>query len=233
MNTMTPARPGQLFGERAGEAWVRLQEQTDAMIDPPGRAALAGLPLSPGQRVLDVGCGCGQTLLEIDDVVGATGSVVGVDVSRPMLARARERTAGRASIGLVLGDAQLHPFAAASVDALYSRFGVMFFADVRAAFANLRRALRPGGRLAFVCWQEMARNPWADVPLRAVMRLLPETALPELLRPGLPGPFSMADAAQVRGVLTDAGFADVTIEPWEQAENRGGAITPDPPLASR
>src|SRR5260370_40429085 len=99
MNTMTPARPGQVFGERAGEAWVRLQEQTDAMIDPPGRAALARLPLSPGQRVLDVGCGCGQTLLESDDVGGATGAVVGVDGARPMLPPARGRTAGRPAIG--------------------------------------------------------------------------------------------------------------------------------------
>jgi ubiquinone/menaquinone biosynthesis C-methylase UbiE len=97
--------------------------------------------------------------------------------------------AGHPSIELCQADAQTHPFAAAAFDALFSRFGVMFFEDARAAFANLRRALRPTGRMAFVCWQASSDNPWAELPLRAVMKVLGSDELPELFRPECPGPF--------------------------------------------
>jgi SAM-dependent methyltransferase len=216
---------GPLFGDRVGAAWVRLQEQTDAQIDPPGRAAMARLPLLAGQRVLDLGCGCGQTLPQLLELVTPAGAVVGLDVSAPMLKRARERTAGQAQISLVYGDGQRPPFSDGRFDALYSRFGVMFFADARAAFASLRAALRPHGRLAFVCWQAMARNPWAELPLRAVMRLLPASASPDIVLPDRPGPFSLADADRVRAILGDAGFADVAVEAWEQPIHVGGAMT--------
>ena len=218
--------PNPVFGDRAAAAWVRLQEQTDAQIDPPGRAAMARLALLPGQRVLDVGCGCGQTLGQLADRVAPAGAVVGLDVSVAMLRRARERTAGRREqISLVYGDGQRPPFSDGRFDALYSRFGMMFFADARAAFTRLRAALRPRGQLAFVCWQAMARNPWAELPLRAVMRLLPPSASPDLLQPDRPGPFSLADADRVRALLGDAGFADVDVEPWEQPLHVGGAMS--------
>jgi SAM-dependent methyltransferase len=153
--------------------------------------------------------------------------VLGVDISPPMLARARERTAGRTTIAVALGDAQTYAFAPGAFDALYSRFGVMFFDDPRAAFRNLRAAARPGGRLSFVCWQELARNPWAARPLEAVMRLLPASAMPDMLREGRPGPFFLSDPARVREILEAAGWKDVSFEPVEMPLHLGGAATLD------
>ena len=220
-----------IFNERAGEAWTRLQEQTDAQLDPFGREAMARLDLAPGERVLDVGCGCGQTLLELGDLVGPEGRVLGVDISEPMVERARTRAADRSSVSVALADAQTHAFAPADFDAAFSRFGVMFFEDAVAAFANLRRALVPGGRLAFVCWQDIARNPWADVPLRAVLGVLGRDAAPELVRPGNPGPFYFSDPDRVRTILTAAGFTDVVIDPYERPMNLGAAATVEEALA--
>ncbi|HVZ73094.1 MAG TPA: class I SAM-dependent methyltransferase [Polyangia bacterium] len=222
------------FSAQAGEAWVRLEDRTDAQIDPFGRAAIARLAPVTGERVLDVGCGCGQTLLELAECVGPSGRVVGVDVSAPMLTRARERVAGHAEHGAqidcVLADAQTHALPPESFDALYSRFGVMFFEDARAAFANLRRALRPGGRLAFVCWQALAKNDWARLPYEAVLRLLPPEATPEMFQPGRPGPFAFGDADRVRAILADAGFVDVEVAPHEGPLHLGGAATLDEAL---
>jgi SAM-dependent methyltransferase len=220
-----------IFGERAGEAWTRLQEQTDAQLDAFGREVMARLGVARGGRVVDVGCGCGQTLLELADLVGPEGRVLGVDISEPMLGRARERAADRPSVSVCLADAQTYAFPPAGFDAAFSRFGVMFFDDATAAFANLRRALVPGGRLAFVCWQDIARNPWAELPLRAVLGVLGRDAAPELLRPGRPGPFYLSDPDRVRSILTAAGFVDVAIDRYERPMNLGAAATLDEALA--
>ena len=142
------ARAEPLYGERTGQTWALLQEQTDVQLDPFGRAVLATLAPARAARVLDVGCGCGQTVLELAEIVGPRGHVVGVDISAPMLARARERCPALPGGDLCRADAQTHPFAPGLFDAVFSRFGVMFFADARLAFANLHRALRPDGRLA-------------------------------------------------------------------------------------
>jgi SAM-dependent methyltransferase len=204
-----------------------MQERTDVVIDPLGRIAMERLGVVAGERILDVGCGCGQTLLELADLVGASGHVLGVDISPPMLGRARERVEGRPTIALALGDAQTYAFAPGSFDAVYSRFGVMFFDDPRAAFRNLRAAARPGGRLSFVCWQELAKNPWAALPLAAVTRLLPESPKPEMMGEGRPGPFFLSDPARVRAILGDAGWQDVSLEPVEMSLQFGGAATLD------
>ena len=227
MSSPNPPSASQSFVERAGHAWVRMQERTDVVIDPLGRIAMERLGVVAGERILDVGCGCGQTLLELADLVGASGHVLGVDISPPMLGRARERVEGRPTIALALGDAQTYAFAPGSFDAVYSRFGVMFFDDPRAAFRNLRAAARPGGRLSFVCWQELAKNPWAALPLAAVTRLLPESPKPEMMGEGRPGPFFLSDPARVRAILGDAGWQDVSLEPVEMSLQFGGAATLD------
>jgi SAM-dependent methyltransferase len=208
-----------------------MQERTDAQIDPLGRAGIARLGVAAGERVLDVGCGCGQTLLELSELVGPTGRVLGADISEPMLARARERVAGRPTIELALGDAQTHEFAPGAFDAIYSRFGVMFFDDPRRAFANLRRAARSDGRLGFVCWQALARNPWAALPLEAVRRLLPPPAKPDMMTEGQPGPFFLSEPARVHAILADAGWQDVEVERVEIPLNFGGAATLDEAVA--
>jgi SAM-dependent methyltransferase len=227
MSPPDPPSASQSFVEKAGEAWVRMQDRTDTFIEPLGRIAIERLGVSAGERILDVGCGCGQTLLELAELVGPSGQVLGVDISPPMLDRARERVAGRPTIALALGDAQAYAFAPGTFDAVYSRFGVMFFDDARAAFRNLRAAARSNGRLSFVCWQGLAKNPWGARPLEAVMRLLPESAMPDTLREGRPGAFFMSDPARVRAILGDAGWKDVSLEPVEMPLHLGGAATLD------
>src|SRR4051794_15129964 len=140
-----PPRAIQSFVEKGGEAWVRMQDRTDALIEPLGRIAIQRLGAIAGERILDVGCGCGQTVLQLADLAGPSGHVLGVDISPPMLGRARERVAGRRTIALALGDAQAYAFAPGEFDAVYSRFGVMFFDDARAAFRNLHAAARSNG----------------------------------------------------------------------------------------
>jgi SAM-dependent methyltransferase len=221
----TPTEPDRIFNDRSAAAWVAFQERLDAQLAPLGRMAMARLDLGPGGRAIDVGCGCGDTLLDLAARVGPGGQVLGVDISEPMLARARERAVALPQVAVSLADAQTHSFAPGSADAVYSRFGVMFFDDPRAAFANLRAAMRPDGQLAFVCWQEQSRNAWAEVPLRAVLARLPGAPPPAGAQPGAPGPFAFADPAWVRGLLSGAGFRAVAVEPVETSLHVGAAMT--------
>ena len=199
------------WNETLGPRWVEQEDLLDAQIAPLGLAAMERAHPGKGERVLDVGCGCGQTSLQLAERVGSEGSVFGVDVSSPMLERARARAAGRPNLRFTNADAQTHAFRE-RFDLAFSRFGVMFFADPVAAFANLHRALRPGGRLAFVCWQALDRNPWLLVPLRAVVGIVD---LPPPPPPGAPGPFSFADPERVPGILEAGGFEAVALERLE------------------
>lgn len=199
------------WNANAGPAWAALQEQLDRGIRAHGLLALDALALAAGERVLDVGCGCGDTTLEAARRVGPRGEVLGVDVSAPMLARAeqRARELGLGSARLLRADAQTAELGAGRFDAMVSRFGVMFFDDPAAAFRNLARALRPGGRAAFVCWQTPERNPWVAVPMAAAA---PFVALPPPPPAGAPGMFSLADGARLRALLEGAGFRELAIE---------------------
>jgi SAM-dependent methyltransferase len=201
----------------AGETWAALQDRLDSQIEPLGVRAMDALAPATGERVIDIGCGCGQTTLALARRVGAGGAVLGADISRPMLAVARRRAAeqGLAQVALVEADAQTHPFERRGFDAAFSRFGVMFFADPVAAFANIRRGLRPGGRLGFVCWRPFAENAWMMVPMAAALPLLPEPPPPP--DPLAPGPFAFADPDRLRRILTDAGFMGVEITAHDQA----------------
>lgn len=197
---------------RAGETWAALQDLLDRQIRPLGDRALAALAPAPGEAVLDVGCGCGDSALALAAAVGPTGRVLGVDVSRPMLEVARRRAAeaGLAQAAFAERDA-----AAAwepAFDAIYSRFGVMFFADPTTAFRHLRGALRPSGRLAFVCWRPLAENPWMEVPVAAAAPLLPP--LPPM-DPEAPGPFAFARRERVAHLLAEAGWRDIQLTPFD------------------
>ena len=201
----------------AGETWVRLQARLDAQLAALGRLAMDRAAIRPGEAVLDVGCGTGETTLEISRRVGESGKVLGVDVSRPMLSLARRRleAAGLSQTRFEEGDAQNQDFARdgfarGGFDLVFSRFGIMFFADPVAAFKNLRAALGKRGRLAFVCWRRVAENPWVAVPMAAAFQHIPQPPPPP---PGGPGEFAFADRDRVRDILSGAGFRDITIEP--------------------
>jgi SAM-dependent methyltransferase len=195
-----------------GEKWVRAQGRLDAMLAGLTAKLIDAAGAEPGDRVLDVGCGCGETSLHL-----ARGGavVVGVDVSRPMLERARgwAREEGVEGLEFLEADASVCRFSPA-FDLVFSRLGVMFFADADAAFVNLRRALRPGGRLVFACWRGWRENEWVRVLVEAVR---PHVPLPPRPGPGseAPGPFSFADAARVRRILTNAGFERLTIREFD------------------
>lgn len=201
-----------IWNEQAGPKWVAMQRDLDAELEPLGVAAADALRLSSGARVLDIGCGAGATTLMLAERV-KPGSVLGVDISSPLLARAKERAAGLANVSFELGDAQTFSFEPASFDALFSRFGVMFFADPVAAFGNMRRALRPGGKLAFVCWRSVKENPTFSLPMEAALSLLPEVPAPTPA--GAPGPFAFADEARVKDILKSAGYTDVAVTPHD------------------
>jgi SAM-dependent methyltransferase len=202
------------WNDVAGPTWVATQIERDRELRPLGLRAMEALAPQVGERLIDIGCGCGETTLELARRVGGGGRVLAADISAPMLAIAeqRARAEGLAQARFIQADAQTHPFDPA--DGAFSRFGVMFFADPVAAFANIRRALAPSGRLAFVCWQALGRNGWINVAASAIGPLLP-APLPAS-DPHAPGPFAFAERDYLQGLLKDGGFGDVTIEPHDQ-----------------
>jgi SAM-dependent methyltransferase len=216
----------ELWNGEASATWSSHPEKYDAMLGELGERVLAAAALSAGERVLDVGCGGGQLALQAAHQVGETGSVLGVDVSSELLAVTRRRAteAGLTQVQVLEADAQEHTFPASSYDAVVSRFGVMFFADPVAAFANLLQATVPGGRLAFVAWQAAPLNEWVMVPMGA---MIPHVGFPDLPAPGAPGPFAFGDAERLRGIVTEAGWADVAIEDVQTTVSAGGARTAD------
>ena len=201
------------WNESAGPSWVAAQDGLDRQLRPLGLKVMEALAPRPGENLIDIGCGCGDTAMELARRVGPDGRVRGVDISAPMLAVARERAAaaGLAQASFLQADAQVLAFEPA--DGAFSRFGVMFFADPVVAFANIRTAVAPRGRVAFVCWRPLALNPWMTVPMAAILPLLP--APPPAPTPGAPGPFAFADRDRLFGILRDAGFASISIEPLD------------------
>jgi SAM-dependent methyltransferase len=198
---------------RAGETWTELQRLLDMELRPLGLEVQAALRLKPGERVLDLGCGAGETSLDLAAAVSPGGAVLGVDLSRPMLALAAQRVSDSdLDIQFQPADAQTSDFGGERFDAAFSRFGVMFFADPAAAFANILKALKPGGRLAFVCWRPASENPVMTVPFAAVEHLVPPQPPSD---PLAPGPFAFADPERVRRILGEAGFGQVAIRPFD------------------
>lgn len=198
------------WNDKAAVTWTTFQERIDALLAPLTAIAVAAAAPADGEHVIDVGCGCGETVLELAHRLGPSGHVLGVDVSEAMSARARERIAAQklANADVIIADAATYAFPPAAADLLFSRFGVMFFADPSAAFANLRRAMRPGGRLLCMVWRAFAENPWANVPFEAARHLLPPTPPPD---PDAAGPFAWAAAERARRILADAGWRDITL----------------------
>jgi SAM-dependent methyltransferase len=196
-----------------GEAWAQFQETLDRQVEPLGLAAMDALCPREGEHIIDIGCGCGQTSLALAARVRPTGSVVGIDISQPMLDVALRRPRSTdLEVGFRKLDAQTGELGHGVFDAAFSRFGVMFFGDPVAAFANIHASLKPGGRLAFVCWRPLSENPWMQAPLQAALEFLPPVPPPD---PTAPGPFAFANSCHVRSILAESGYAAVTINPFD------------------
>lgn len=218
---MTPA---QTFNEQQrnrwngidGEFWTREQDRLDRMLAPVTRPLLAFAAPVAGSTVIEVGCGCGTLAIELARLIGRSGRLVAIDVSEPMLAVAKEHLRAFENTSCLLGDAAELPLRELNAELIVSRFGVMFFGDPVAAFANLATGLAPGGRLRFACWRPIEENPWLRVPLQAVYEHVPRLPPPA---PEEPGPFAFGDTDRVTRILTMAGFTtpaftplDITIE---------------------
>jgi SAM-dependent methyltransferase len=199
-----------------GQRWVAMQQDIDRIVVPFGDAALKAAAPQPGERVIDIGCGCGDTSIEIARMVGASGSVLGIDVSQPMLevARSRAALANCAHLAFRDGDAS-EARLPANNDLLFSRFGVMFFSQPSPAFSHLRKSLRTGGRCTFVCWRAPRDNAWAMTPLSAARKAMGVT--PPAPDPDAPGPFAFADEERLRTVLSTAGFRDIAVQRFDAA----------------
>jgi SAM-dependent methyltransferase len=202
-----------------GKMWLGAYERIQRGIVGFNARLIEAAKAQPGERVLDVGCGTGTTTAELARAVGPGGHVTGVDISDTLIGAARAQNLSNATFEVA--DAASHRFATGSFDLVFSRFGVMFFADPVAAFRNFHRAMKPAGRLVFLCWRTPAENPWGAVPMRAA-----QPHLPSMQRPGPeePGQYAFGDKARVERILGEAGFAGPTFEPVDLMLNQGRDI---------
>ncbi|OEZ92217.1 aklanonic acid methyltransferase DnrC [Janthinobacterium sp. HH107] len=212
------------WNDQSGERWVANQARLDAMVAVFGQAAIEAAAPATGERVLDVGCGAGASSLALAARVGAQGQVLGVDISESLIGRARTLTPQHTPAQFLVADASSAELPEGAFDILFSRFGVMFFGDPTGAFAHMRRALRPGGRVAFVCWRGAAENEWVRLPMGAIQGIVALTAPPD---PEAPGPFSFGERDRVTRILTAAGFTDITVAPFDASVPFGEGGTRD------
>jgi len=195
------------WGQSAsGQKWLTFEDQLDANHVPVLDLVLEKAALRPGMQVLDIGCGTGASVIAAAAQVGESGFVTGADISEPFMERARARAAaaGVSNVDFTVADAQSYPFKPESYDAIISRFGVMFFADPVAAFANMARALRPGGQMTFATWGPLAGNPWFSVTHKIAASRL---GSPPKLGADAPGPMAFQDVERVTGLFNAAGLS--------------------------
>ncbi len=195
------------------QARAELADLIDLQMSPLGMAAIDALAPADGQTVLDIGCGAGQTILQLMDRVGPTGRVIGVDLGPRVLAVARARTGYLPQVALLQGDAAKLVLPDQSVDAIFSRFGTMFFADPIMAFANMRRMLRQGGKIGFVCWRSLSENELDLFPVEAAGLKAAVDATP----------FSFEDAETIDRILGSAGFEGIDIQAFDADVSSGDA----------
>ena len=211
------------WNEEGGRTWVAYLDQIETLNASLSTISLERAMPQAGEIVLDVGCGGGATSRYMAEQVGPQGRVVGVDISATILAVAKERSRHLANLQFQVGNAQTMDLGEDVFDLVYSRFGVMFFQDVITAFANLHRALKPTGRLTFLCWRAAAENPWMQRPVATIQEIFPPppSPNPDAPDPNAPGPFSLAQAERIHLVLQSAGFTDVQTEPLNEHMRMG------------
>ena len=212
------AEQADLWNGRLGKAWVNVEDYIDGMMAPLSTVALEAVNAKPSDRIIDIGCGCGTTSFSL----GATGAAVwGVDISTAMIDRANEKDNAAGNVAFSVGDAASQQYTADHT-VVFSRFGVMFFADSVKAFANIRSALVPGGRLVFLCWQPPAANPWLSIAGAALQPFQPADAPPP--DPEAPGPFRFGVPEDTRKVLSSAGFTNIAMQPVVKDLHLGDTI---------
>jgi SAM-dependent methyltransferase len=194
-----------------GKMWIASYERIQKSIAGFSDQVLAAAAAKPGEKVLDIGCGTGTTTGKLASAVGGEGHVLAVDISEPLVKVAREQKLLNATFAV--SDAATYPFDPGVFDLVFSRFGVMFFADPVVAFKNLQRALKPTGRLVFVCWRTPQENPWGLVPMQAALPHLPPYERPG---PEEPGQYAFGDRARVERILKAAGFGVPTFQKLDQ-----------------
>jgi SAM-dependent methyltransferase len=210
---------------KTGDEWARQADRMDATLAPMTKAALDRAAFKAGERAVDIGCGAGATTLAIARAVGPSGAAVGVDISPQLLNAARERASAAAlPAQFIEADAGVEKFGD-DFDVAFSRFGVMFFEHPAQAFANIRAAMRPGGRLVFLSWRAFEGNEWAMIPVAAIIPML--TAPLALPNPDAPGPYGLSDDAKIKRVLAESGWRDIDVSPWDGPIAMGGGGSVD------
>ena len=198
----------------AGDRWAELADSQDILLGALGLAAIDACDIQPGHTVLDIGCGSGTTTIETARLVGTEGHVFGIDISTPMLEIGRARLQSIENVGVTFDnkDVATYPFEEETFDRVFSRFGVMFFVDPIAAFTNIQSGMKSGGRIAFVCWQALNKNPWMEIPFNIALQYVPAPPPPD---PEAPGPMAFADPDRVRRILSEAGFVEIEMKSLE------------------
>ena len=216
----TDNMPADVWEGEMGDKWLKYLDQFEGMLSPVGEALAAASGAREGETIIDIGCGGGGTSFELARIVGPAGSVTGLDISPRLVGESQRRAAamGFGNVNFIVGDASKVKIPGPGFDRLFSRFGVMFFADPYAAFKNMHGFIKPGGELVFGCWGPPSENAWVSSVMQIAAKYVD---LPAPV-PRAPGPMAFAEPEYVTDILGKAGFTDVTVTPWRGDQLVGG-----------
>ena len=205
----------EFWNEKKGEIWVSLESKIDKMLGPLGDQAIKILKPKVGEKILDIGCGTGSTSQTLSKLVGESGIITGIDISKPILNFAQKQKENKKikNINFIQADAQNHQFSDLNFDAVFSRFGIMFFEDPISAFKNIKKSLSCNGRLTFVCWSKSEDNDWMNLSSNVASQFL---ELPPKANPKEPGPFALEDYFYIEEILIKSGWKNIKIKAYKE-----------------